>query len=904
MKFKLLYLALTCSISTAWANSTPVEPQSASGTLQQSPLQDWPHIKSAFPENPQTEAKIKEILSKMTLEEKVGQMIQPDYRQVTPEEAKEYKLGSILNGGGGWPNGNKFATPLEWAKAADSYWFALKDAYKGEGYYIPFMWATDAVHGHNNVFNAVLYPHNIGLGAANDPELIRKIGEATAASVAATGLDWTFAPTVTTPRDYRWGRVYEGYSEDPVIVAKYAKQMVEGLQGTTLKEFANQKHVISTVKHWVGDGGTTDGVDRGENDYTELQLINLHAKGFFTGIAAGAQSVMSSFNSWKNPKNYEVRSPGNKEPYNYKIHGSKYLITDVLKNKIGFDGIVVTDWNGQEEIPGCSAANCPEAVNAGNDVFMVTTRSDWKPFYHNVIQQVKDGIIPMSRIDDAVTRILRVKMRAGLWDKPQPSKRLLVVSDDTIGSKAHQALARRAVSESLVLLKNNDHLLPLESGQNYLVVGSAADNIQKQTGGWSLTWQGTENTLADFPHAQTFLMAIKDAAGKNHVFTDITKAPKDSIAIVVVGEKPYAEMMGDIKAQQNLSLADMTIQSRSDLELLKKLKKDGYKTVTVMYSGRPMYVNEEINLSDAFVEAWLPGTQVGGITDVLFAKDGKDFRGRLSFSWPNTKCATTINRDIPGLSAKEQPVQEQSEAKDPNLYLFKYGYGLNYKSNKVLGQLPLDPRTWGCGEDKPIPGAPAKLILEIMSSEDTNEFIPRIGGDTNGWKNKDVSGEQSTTIGSLTTTPINYKHQQDALTLSWYGDRGEYQGKSASQFYVQTPDSKGVNLKSYLDANGRLEFDVKLSKAVPAGARLAMHCEYPCMADVPLSKAVDNNILNKWQTVSVPLQCFKQAGMNFKNTNTPFLLFNTKEMNLDLGKVRWVPKVLSKMKPVDCNVLQ
>ena len=597
---------------------------------------DWPQINSAVTQDPEIEKMIAEIVAQMTLEEKVGQMVQPDLREVTPEEAKEYKLGSLLNGGGGWPNNDKYATAEDWAKESDKYWQALKEAYADRGFDIPFMWATDAVHGHNNVFRATVFPHNIGLGAANNPDLIYRIGQATAQEIVATGLDWTFAPTVASPRDYRWGRVYEGYSEDPEIIYQYAKRMVEGLQGGA-EGLKGQDHVISNVKHWVGDGGTLGGVDHGQNRYTEEYLMNIHATGYFGGLEAGAQVVMSSFNSWWNEKNYDPmvntryldQDTGGDYMQNQKIHGSKYLINDVLKDKMGFDGIVVTDWNGQGEINGCSASDCAQAVIAGNDVFMVTSRHDWQAFYHNVIRQVNEGIISEERIDDAVTRILRVKARADLWNKPAPSLRKNAGDAELLGSAEHRALAREAVSETLVLLKNNENALPLSSEGTYLIAGSAMDSITKQTGGWSLTWQGDGNTIdKDFPGAETMLMALKDQVGEENVYTNIEDAPEGTTAIVVIGEDPYAEMFGDISKSQTLEFSTLKGSYKKDLEKIKELKAAGFKVVTVFYSGRPLYVNEEINNSDAFVAAWLPGTEAGGITDVLFNNEGKDFTGR------------------------------------------------------------------------------------------------------------------------------------------------------------------------------------------------------------------------------------------------------------------------------------
>ncbi|WP_325893120.1 glycoside hydrolase family 3 protein [Grimontia sp. NTOU-MAR1] len=863
---------------------------------------DWPQINSAIKKDPEIESRVAEILAQMTLEEKVGQMIQPDLRSVTPEEAKEYKLGSILNGGGGWPDGNKYATAQDWAEEADKYYLALEEAYAERGFRIPFMWATDAVHGHNNVFKATVFPHNIGLGAANNPKLIKQIGKATAREVAATGLDWTFAPTVATPRDYRWGRVYEGYSEDPEIVYQYAGKMVEGLQGG-VKGLKSERHVISNVKHWLGDGGTTDGVDRGMNEYSEEYLRNIHATGYFSGLDAGAQVVMTSFNSWYNDSNYDVMGTDN---YNKKLHGSKYIVNDVLKDKMGFDGLVVTDWNGHSEINGCTAGNCPQAVLAGNDIFMVTARKDWQAFYHNVIDQVNDGIIPMTRIDDAVTRILRVKMRAGLWKKPQPSLRRLAGKQDILGSDAHRELARKAVSQSLVLLKNKDKALPLSTKKQYLVVGSAVNDIQKQTGGWSLTWQGTENTLErDFPGATTMLMAMQAQVGEENVFTDVSSAPKGVTAVVVIGEDPYAEMFGDINKTKTLEYATLKSSYGTDLRLIKSLKDQGFKVITVFFSGRPLYVNEEINHSDAFVAAWLPGTEAGGITDVLFGVDDKDFRGRLSFSWPKTKCSTTINRKAPNLVSYETPEMEQDIEGD-HAPLFAYGYGLSYnkrKSSKLktdLDNLPLDPREYGCGLDAPDDGI-ATTNLEIFGRSADDEFTPRIAGSSNGWVGETVSNGTPTTIGSITTTPIDHLHQQDAVNV-------KFTGEAPAQIYMQTADEQVTDKQSYLNSDATLQFDIDMKSTAPQSMILATHCEWPCLGQVPIHKvlpAPSGQNETKWTTIKIPLQCFADEGMAFQILNTPFLIYSDGEVEFNLGEIRYVPRSLDAAEDaITCEALK
>ena len=856
---------------------------------------DWPVITSAIEKDNDIENKVVEILAQMTLEEKVGQMIQPNLLEVTPEEAAEYRLGSLLNGGGAWPNEDKYSSAEDWAKESDKYWLALEEAYESRGFRIPFMWATDAVHGHNNVFRATVFPHNIGLGAANNPDLIYEIGKATAVEIAATGLDWTFAPTVASPRDYRWGRVYEGYSEDPEIIYQYASKMVEGIQGGA-EGLAGEHNVISNVKHWVGDGGTMDGVDRGENHYTEEYLRNIHATGYFAGLNAGAQVVMSSFNSWHADANYDQTESGE---YNKKIHGSKYLITDVLKNKMGFDGIVVTDWNGQGEINGCSASNCPQAVNAGNDVFMVTANSDWKAFYNNVIAQVNDGTIPMARIDDAVSRILRVKLRANLWEKPMPSERVLAGQQELLGSDEHRALAREAVSQSLVMLKNEGGILPLSSQQQILIAGSAANDIQKQTGGWSLTWQGNENTIEkDFPGATTLQMALADVVGDDNIITDIDDATVNTVAVVVIGEDPYAEMFGDIKSNKTLEFSSLKASYQDDLNKVKELKAAGLKVVTVFYSGRPLYVNEEINHSDGFVAAWLPGTEAGGITDVLFNKDGKDFTGRLSYSWPMKKCSTSINRVAPNIADYVTPATEQ-DITGEHKPLFPYGYGLSYDSeNKPehdLTNLPLDPRDFGCGQEAPDNGV-ATTNLEIYGAQSGGEFVARIGGPASGWAGIAVSNGSETTTGSLTTQPINYQHQQDAINVT-------FDGSDVAQVYLQTQDEKAVDKNAYMNADSTLQFDIRMHQPASDEVTLAMHCEWPCLGDIKINDVLPP-VSEGWTTMKFALSCFAEEGMEFSMLNTPFLLTTAGSMEFDLGEIRFVPRSLDAAEnEVDCAAL-
>ena len=327
----------------------------------------WPRVASEVRADPQIEARIATLLEQLTLEQKVAQMTQADIRSVTPDDVRKFRLGSILNGGGAWPANNKHSTVADWVALADQFYDASMDT-SGGAPAIPIMWGVDAVHGHGNVIGATLFPHNIGLGAAHDPDLIERIGEITAREVRATGHDWTFAPTVTVPRDDRWGRAYEGYSEDPEIVRDYAGRMIRGLQGAGgTPAFLDASRILATAKHYIGDGGTEGGVDRGDNRATEQELLDIHAQGYLSALEAGVQTVMVTYNSWQGEK----------------LHGQRYLITDVLKEQLGFDGIVVSDWDGIDEVQACSKDKCAQAVNAGIDLFMVPT--EWKTFIENTV---------------------------------------------------------------------------------------------------------------------------------------------------------------------------------------------------------------------------------------------------------------------------------------------------------------------------------------------------------------------------------------------------------------------------------------------------------------------------------------------------------------------------------------
>lgn len=644
------------------------------------------------------EAEIADIVSRMSLERKIGQLIQPQINSFTPEDMERYRFGSYLNGGNGGPYGDEFAPASEWLRYADEMYDAsVKPLPDGEPV-IPTMWGTDAVHGHSNIVGATLFPHNIGLGATGDPELLRRIGHATAIEIEVTGIDWNFSPTVAVARDDRWGRTYESYSEDPDLVAKLGAALIVGQQGSPGSEdFLGDGRVFVTAKHFFGDGGTEQGVDQGDVNGDINALLDLHGRPYPAAIDAGVQAVMASFNSINGRK----------------MHGNKELLTDVLRGQMSFDGLVVGDWNGHGQIKGCTVTDCPQSLMAGLDIYMVP--DDWKVLMETLIAQVKDGTIPMARVDEAVTRVLRVKQRAGLLGEnaKRPSERGVAGQYDLLASPEHRALAREAVAKSQVLLKN-DGVLPLKAGANVLVAGSAADDVGQQSGGWTLEWQGgRKDTLPRdyFPKATSIWDGIKEnvtaEGGSATLSEDGSFEARPDIAIVVFGEHPYAEFAGD---QRNLVFRD-----EEGLTLLRQFDEQDIPTVAVFLSGRAMWMNREINAADAFVASWLPGSEGAGVADVLTGK--REATGRLSFSWP--------------ASCEGQP------ANSPEGALFAFGYGRTLSDNSPLATLNED-----CGALSEVEGSElfgsgrlgsgVSAFVGRLDGAGFEELMPQMRGDMNG----------------------------------------------------------------------------------------------------------------------------------------------------------------------------
>jgi beta-glucosidase len=594
----------------------------------------------------------------MTLEQKVGQMTQADIRSITPDDVRRYYIGSILNGGGAWPAMNMHSTVDDWLKLSDAFYRAsMSTDMKVK---VPVIWGTDAVHGHNNVYGATLFPHNIGLGAAHDPALVERIGRATAEQVRATGISWTFAPTLAVVQNPRWGRTYESYSSDPALVRAYGEAMVRGLQG----RLGSPTSVLATAKHYLGDGGTFHGKDQGETRTSEANLARTHAAGYYGALKANVRTVMVSYSSFTDTATGKRWG---------KMHGNPHLVGDVLKRRLGFDGLVVSDWNGIGQVPGCSNWHCPRAINAGIDLVMVP--DDWKKFIASTEADVRAGRIPMSRIDDAVSRIVRVKLEAGLFNASPATGAHPDAS--VLHSPAVRALAREAVRKSLVLLKN-DGVLPLRRTARVLLVGKGADSLPMQAGGWSLTWQGDNTNTSDFPFADTLLSAMRKSLGAGNVDYSAdgkgVDVRKYGAIVMVAAEKPYAEGAGDIPFPASMR---HTSRYPQDLAALERVSGKGVPVVTLLYSGRPVAANDLINRSDAFIAAWLPGTEGMGLADMLLAgangRPAFDFTGRLPFDWPAGDC-------LP----KKGGVQ------------FPRGYGLSLAARVPVRRLPETPPVMAC----------------------------------------------------------------------------------------------------------------------------------------------------------------------------------------------------------------
>ncbi|CCH12778.1 Periplasmic beta-glucosidase [Stenotrophomonas maltophilia D457] len=793
----------------------------------------WPQVTWPLAADPALEKRITDLMAGMTVEEKVGQLVQGDIASLTPDDVRRYRLGSILAGGNSDPGGRYDASPAEWLALADAFYDASMDTSKG-GKAIPLLFGIDAVHGQSNIIGATLFPHNIGLGATRNPELLRQIGGITALETRVTGMEWTFAPTVAVPQDDRWGRSYEGYSESPVVVASYAGAMVEGLQGRVgTPEFLDGRHVIASVKHFLGDGGTTDGKDQGDTRISEPDLVRIHAAGYPPAIAAGAQTAMASFNSVNGEK----------------MHGHRHYLTDVLKGRMNFGGFVVGDWNGHGQVKGCTTTDCPATINAGLDMAMAS--DSWKGFYETTLAAVKDGRITPQRLDDAVRRILRVKFRLGLFEAGRPSTRAVGGQFALIGAPAHRAVARQAVRESLVLLKNQNGVLPLSPKQRILVAGDGANDVGKQAGGWTLNWQGTGTTRKDFPNADSIYEGIarqaRAAGGEAVLAVDGRYAVKPDVAVVVFGEDPYAEFQGD---RPTLAYKP---GNETDLALLKRLKADGIPVVAVFLSGRPLWVNREINAADAFVAAWLPGSEGAGIADVLLrGSDGRvqhDFKGKLSFSWPRT--ATQYANNV---GQKDY---------DP---LFAFGFGLTYADNGDLAALPEASGVTGnegaTGVFFARGDAGPGMALRLEQGAGQGLTVTRV---------PDALPDDR-----LKITGVDHLAQEDGRRLAWSG-----KGEAVAALQSHT----ALDLQRESNGDLMLLTTLRVDAAPEGEAWLSVGCGVGCSARIAIGPSLAALPQGQWKRVGVPLKCLAKAGAKLDAIDRPWSVVTADAMTISVSRV-------------------
>ncbi|MEI4508226.1 glycoside hydrolase family 3 N-terminal domain-containing protein [Sphingopyxis sp. CCNWLW253] len=781
---------LLAGTATATAQTTGAEAAKVHPEL-------WPAAKSpAAITDAATEARIDALIKKMTIEQKVGQLIQGDISTITPKDLETYPLGSILAGGNSGPNGNERSTAADWAKLVGDF-RAVSSRPQANGVAIPIIFGVDAVHGHNNIPGATLFPHNIGLGAARDPELIQRIGAVTAAEIAGSGIEWTFAPTLAVPQDLRWGRSYEGYASDPKLIAEYAKAMVLGLQGPLAAgKTVDGTHVAATAKHFLADGGTFEGKDQGDAKVDEKELIAKHAMGYPAAIDAGALTVMASFSSWQGVKH----------------HGNKGLLTDALKDRMGFAGFVVGDWNGHGQVAGCSVTDCAQSINAGLDMFMAP--DSWKGLYDSTLKHAKDGTISAARLDDAVRRILRVKYKLGLFPEGHVDRSIV----KAVGTPEHLAVAREAVAKSLVLLKNNGSVLPIKPGARVLVTGPAADSMAIQSGGWTISWQGTDVTHADFPNGQTIWealdKAVRDAGGVATLSDGGVYKEKPDVAIVVFGEAPYAEFQGDV------ATLDYQPTEATDLATLKKLKAAGIPVVALFLSGRPMFTNPEINAADAFVAGWLPGSQGAGVADVLVAgKDGKTvrgFTGTLPFAWP---------------ADARSPVEKPQ---------FAVGYGLKYGASTTVPQL---------SEELGVDIAAALNVENFFSGGRAR--APWVLTVTDAGGSRPVESPPVSSPGGLIAArSVDVRAQEDGKSFVWTGPAALHLSGPYADLSRQLNNSFALRVDWRIDAVGSAPVSLALGGKA-----------------FDVSAAVKAAPKGQVSTIKLPLRCFADAGANLRQVD-------------------------------------
>ena len=794
---------------------------------------------------------IDNLIQNMTLEQKVGQIIMPDIDEVTPEDAKKYQLGTFLNGGGKFPNKNKNSSVEDWKKLSEEFYNASPVV---NGVLIPILWGTDAVHGHNNVIGATIFPHNIGLGSTMNPDLVKRIGEAVAKEVLSTGIPWTFAPTIAVPQNDLWGRTYEGYSENPELVSLLGEAMIHGLQGEG-DSFLDDNHVLATAKHFLGDGGTKDGIDQGNTIINEQELRDIHGKPYFAAIGSCIQTVMASFNSWNGEK----------------AHGSDYLLQNILREQMGFNGLVVGDWNGHGQVPGCSKENCPQSFNAGVDIFMAP--DEWKPLYENTLDQARNEEISIERLDEAVKNILSVKYLLGMFDGRKPH----LYPYNYIGDNKHRAIARQAVRESIVLLKNNNNTLPIKSGKHILVIGDSANKITKHMGGWTITWQGRENQNSEFPNSKSIYEAIKLKAENNGGSAEFSNSSdyekKPDVVIFVYGEDPYAEGDGDRKHifYEN--------QDKRFLKYMREIADKKIPSVSLFISGRPLIVNEEINLSESFVQLWLPGTAIEGITDVIFTNRNNeinfDFKGKLSYSWPKFSHQTELN-----YGDKEY---------DP---LFPYGFGLTYADDNYRDSINIKETIPQSDEITLFLGSAYPSYKEIISyyDSDKNEQIYE-GISADIYKNEKAG---------ILISKFDYKKQDDAKRIDF--------GKKNTMKFWEISSGSSEDL-SYMK-NGSLELILKPQSSSDKKIELVIQCSKnvnqinisgtkECYKAFDLSNLLIDEPIGVWKKITMPFSCLNNDNFEISSITSRAKLATSGDWVVDIHSIKY----LNNMEMKTCKLL-
>jgi beta-glucosidase len=812
-------------------------------------LAHWPAAHPPLEIPPQVSELVTQLLATMSPEEKVGQVLQADLRYVTPEDLGRYHLGALLAAGGAGPEATERVSAARWLEVTAAYRAAARAAATPAHVPIPLLIGIDAVHGNARIHGATVFPHNIGLGATHDPQLLEQVGRVTAAEVAAIGMNWAFAPTVAVARDARWGRTYESFSEDPQRVAASAAALIRGLQGRAgTPDFLAPGRVLATAKHFLGDGGTQAGRDQFDDPADEITLAQVHAAGYVAAIDAGVLSVMASYSAWQGVK----------------MHVNSELLHGVLKQHWQFPGFVVSDWNAHEQIPGCSRFDCPQLLHAGIDLYMAP--DGWRRLYDNLLRELREGSLDAAALDAAVRRILTVKALAHLFDPSSADATRTLL--DSLGSADHRALARAAVRASLVLLKNDRQLLPLNPHATILVAGTAADDIADQCGGWTIDWQGDHNRNYDFPGATSIFAGIRAAVaaagGQALLSPDGAFDQRPAAAIVVFGERPYAEYQGD-RNDLNFGRVD-----RRHLELLRRLHAARVPIVSVFLSGRPLWINPELNLSDALVAAWLPGSEGAGVADLLFKSGGAhhyDFSGRLGFSWP----------------ASAQPVRFAADGSVVGAQ-FARGYGLSLAARRTLARLPENPH------------APR--------AERARRTLFAAGQVTPPWSLFAEDAE-----GSVRATLATQSSPQQVLTATLAPQYLEARWTGV-QRAVLAISGRAQDYRTATQSNAALVLRYQLLERPSRPVLIGMRCEPPygltareagsrdwrlCGsaygASVDLLPLLSRTALDSWRTLVVPLRCLAANGADLGNVGAPLTLDTAGKLQLRIREVALATRV-------------